>query len=384
MKSDGKKPYGPVFVLFFTLILALACSTPSWFPIKKGPPHKAKMKELVDKEVIIIDRQEYVKVLNPRVSEGGGQPKYLYLPVEEYLAKREAFSAISVQVEQKRKASSEMTSLSSIPVQEKESLSANILIAPVAQLKKKVLITHFNDRTTSQEEIFGDWVAEKLIKEMSQRSFQVLFSDYQMVREFLEKKGNLSPDLESPHICKMLNEVFGIHAIVIGELSGPYVFTTKGIKHQEDTSTAIIKIETKIVDTLTGKILKTLSTQNAIVPTKERGTFSDEKAKGKAFDLVISDLGRSLLRELDRLDWFCRVAKVDGDEVYINAGKLSGLKAGDMMEVYPPKHSGEKGEAKGKIQIVATFGMDASIGKLVQGNKPDIEDILKPAQRQGS
>lgn len=384
MKSDRRKPYGPVFLLLFTLFLALACSTPSWFPVKKGPPHKGKMKELVDKEVIIIDRQEYVKVLNPRVSEGGNQPKYLYLPVEEYLAKKEAFSAMSVQVEQKRKASSEMASLSSTPVRERESLPAHVLTAPVAQLKKKVLITYFVDRTTSAEESFGDWVAEKLVKEMSQRSFQILFSDYQMVKEFLEKKENPPFVLESPHISKMLNEVFGIHAIVTGELSGPYVFTTKGTRDQDGTSTAIIKIETKIVDTLTGKILKTLSTQNAIFPTKERGIFSDEKAKGKAFDLAISDLGRSLLRELDRLDWFCRVAKVDGEEVYINAGKLSGLKTGDMMEVYSPKHAGEKGEAKGRVQIVATFGMDASIGKLMQGNPPDAEDILKLAHRQGS
>jgi hypothetical protein len=342
------------------------------------------MKELVDKEVIIIDRQEYVKVLNPRVSEGGNQPKYLYLPVEEYLAKKEAFSAMSVQTEQKRKTSPETTSFPPGPMQEKEPLSEPVSVAPVAQLKKKVLIAHFDDRTVSAEETFGDWVAEKLMKEMSQRSFQILFSDYQMVKEFIEKRGDQTPDLESPHISKMLNEVFGIHAIIIGQLSGPYVFTSKGTKDQDGTSTAIIKIETKIIDTLNGKTLKGLSSQNAIVPTKEKGIFSDEKAKGKAFNLAISDLSRSLLRELDRLDWFCRVAKVDGEEVYINAGKLSGLRVGDVMEVYPPKNSGEIGEVKGKIQIINTFGIDASIGKLIQGSKPGVEDILRLTGRQGS
>ncbi len=384
MKSNATKPYLSVFLLLFTFFLLFACSTPSWFPIKKGPPHKAKMKELVDKEVIIIDRNEYVKVLNPRGSEGGNQPKYLYIPVEEYLAKKEAFAAPSMRGEQEKRTSPAATTLSPSSGPEKEALSTSVSVSPVAHLKKKVVITHFDDRTTSAEETLGDWLAERLMKEMMQRSFQVLFVDYQMVKEFLEKRGVSPSDLESPKISRMLSEVFGIHAIVLGELSGPYVFTTKGAKDQDGTSTAIIKIEMKIVDTFSGKILKTLSAQNSIVPTKEKGVFSDEKAKGRAFDLTISDLSRSLSRELDRLDWFCRVAKVDGEEVYINAGKLSGLRVGDVMEVLRPGNPGEKGEVKGKIQISTIFGLDASIGRLIQGKKPDEEDILKLAGREGS
>ena len=57
--------YFPLYLLFSS-----ACSTPSWFPIKKGPPHKAKTKELIDKEVVLIDKEEYVKVSNPKASEG--------------------------------------------------------------------------------------------------------------------------------------------------------------------------------------------------------------------------------------------------------------------------------------------------------------------------
>ncbi len=384
MKSNATKPYYSVFLLFFTLFFLFACSTPSWLPIKKGPPHKAKMKELVDKEVIIIDKHEYVKVLNPRASEGGSQPKYLYIPVEEYLAKKEAFAALSMRSEEGKKTLPPVTTLSPSSVPGKEPLSTSVSVSPVAQLKKKVVVAHFDDRTASAEETFGDWLAERLMKEMTQRSFQVLFVDYQMVKEFLEKREVSPSDLESPKISRMLNEVFGIHAIVLGELSGPYVFTTKGAKDQDGTSTAIIKIEMKIVDTFSGKILKSLSAQNSIVPTKERGAFSDEKAKGRAFDLTISDLSRSLSRELDRLDWFCRVAKVDGEEVYINAGKLSGLKVGDVMELLQPGNPGERGGVKGKIQISTLFGMDASIGKLIQGKRPDEEDILKLAGREGS
>jgi len=385
MESKSIRSYHSLILLSSILFFLSACATPAWFPIKKGPPHKAKMKELLDKEVILIDRHEYVKVLNPRAHEGGDQPKYLYIPVEEYLSKKEAYVSSALRIEEGKRILSHAPSLSSpSPAVGKEVSSSSVSVFPVAQLKKKVVVAHFDDRTTSADETFGDWLSEKLIKEMIQRAPQTLFIDYQMVKEFLEKSELTPLELELPKASRVLSEVFGIQAIVLGEITGPYVFTTKGTKDQEGTSTAIIKIEMKIIDTLSGKILKTISAQNPIFPTKEKGTFSDEKAKEKAFDLTINDLSRSLSRELDRLDWFCRVAKVEGEEVYINAGKLSGLRVGDVMEVIRFGSLGEKREITGKIQISALFGMDASIGKLIQGEKPNEEDILKLAGRKGS
>src|SRR5512139_1920987 len=105
MNSRETLPRLFIFALLFILLLVFACSTPSWFPIKKGPPHKAKTKELLDKEVIIIDKQEYVKVLNPKSSEGKDQPKYLYVPVNEYLSKRESFTTPPMQMEEVKKES---------------------------------------------------------------------------------------------------------------------------------------------------------------------------------------------------------------------------------------------------------------------------------------
>lgn len=63
------------------------------------------MKELLDKEVVIIDKQEYVKVLNPRASEGKDQPKCLYVPVNEYLSKKESFTTLPMRMEGVKKES---------------------------------------------------------------------------------------------------------------------------------------------------------------------------------------------------------------------------------------------------------------------------------------
>jgi hypothetical protein len=383
MNLRETKPRLFIFVLLFILLLVFACSMPSWFPIKKGSPHKAKMKELLDKEVIIIDKEEYVKVLNPRASEGKDQPKYLYVPVNEYLSKRETFATPTIRKEEVKKESSTPSTKPSSSLEE-EVLIVSPSKSVLPSLKKKVLIAYFDDRTTEGEEVLGDWVAEKLMKEVNRRSLQVLFTDYQMIKEFFEKKGTDLKDLETPKVLQLLNEVFGVHALVAGQLSGPYVFTTKATKDQEGTASAIIKIEMRLVDTFSGKTLKNLSASNPIFSAKEKGSFSEEKAKVKAIDLTIVDLGRSLAKELDSMDWFCRIAKVEGEEVFINAGRLTGLKVGDVMEVFKPGGSGERGEVKGKIQISAFFGIDASMGRLIQGKNPDVNDILKLARSKGT
>ena len=377
-----RKTLSPPFilVLFFILFSVFACSMPSWFPIKKGDPKKAKMKELVDKEVVIIDKQEYVKVLNPKASEGKDQPKYLYVPVNEYLSKRESFTTLPMRMEGVKK---ESPAKPSAPFGEEIAVVSSP--KPVLPgLKKKVLITYFDDRTTEGEEVLGDWVAEKLMKEVNQRSLQVLFADYYMVKEFLGNKGIDLKDLEAPKVLKLLNEVFGVHALVFGQLSGPYVFTTKATKDQEETALAIIKVDTRLVNTFSGKTVKTLSASNPIVAAKERGSFSGEKAKVKAIDLTIASLGRSLAKEFDGMDWFCRIAKVEGENVYINAGRLTGLKVGDVMEVFRAGESGERGEIRGTIKVSAFFGIDASMGRLIQGKDPDVNDILKLAKSEGT
>ncbi len=369
-------------ILPFILLLVFGCSTPSWFPIKTGPPHKAKMKELLDKEVVIIDREEYVKVLNPEASAGKDQPKYLYVPVGEYLSKREAYAVLPTRMEEVRKESS-VASAKPSSLLEEEMLVVSPSKPTFPRLKKKVLITYFDDRTTRGEEVFGDWIAEKLMKEVNRRTLQVIFTDYQMVKEFFEKKGNDLKDLETSKGLQYLNEVFGVHALIAGELSGPYIFSTKTTKDQEGTASAIIKIDMRLVDTFTGRTVKNLSANNPFIAAKEKGSFSEEKAKVKAIDVTLANLGRSLAKELDGMDWSCRIAKVEGEEVYVNAGRLTGLQVGDVMEVFRPGGSGEQGEVKGKIRISAFFGIDASMGRLIQGKDLDVNDILKLAKREG-
>ncbi len=374
----------PIFVLLFFLSLCLSCSTPSWFPIKTGAPHKAKMKELLNKEVVIIDGEEYVKVTNPEAPKGMGQSPYLYVPVDEYLSKPGAF-VLSVSPSVTK--SSATTPSASEPLPDaggKEAFVVSGAWSTFREPKRKVVLTYFDNPSVRPAESYGDWMAEKLAQSVSSRSQRTLFVDYQRVKALLEKEGHALSDLETPKVLRLLDQALGIHAVVRGHLSGPYVFTTKTIKDREETAKAILKIELSIVSTLSGKTVKTLSATNPISASREKGAYSEEKAKLHAIHLAISDLGKALAPELDNLDWYCRVADLDDQDIYVNAGRLTGLKIGDVMEVFRPGDLHEREEQRGKIRILAFLGIDASMGRLVEGKKPDVNDLLRFAKSRGT
>ena len=159
------------------------------------------------------------------------------------------------------------------------------------------------------EETFGDWIAEKLIKEVDRRSSKSPFCRLSNGKGVSRKQGHPLSDLENPIVLQLLNEVFGIHALLFGHLAGPYTFITKGEKDPEGTASAIIKIEMKLMDTLTGRTLKHLEASNPALAAKMKGSFSEEKARVKAIDVTLANLIGPLSRELDSLDWFCRIAK---------------------------------------------------------------------------
>ncbi len=373
----------PIFILLLVLSLSFSCSTPSWFPIKKGPPHRAKMKELVNKEVVIVDGEEFVKVLNPKGSEGTGKASYLYVPVDEYLAKKETFEAAptipgpisrgaGTSIAPARPETAEME----IPVQ-------SSVVSEAQRLRRKVVLAHFEDRSPMNDETYGDWLAEELASEVVQRSQTILFVDYPMVKQFLEKEGHTYLDLKTAKVLRLLNEAFGVHALILGHLSGPYVFTTKSLRGEE-TAKAILKIDVEVVETLSGKTVKTLSIANPVIASREKGNFSGERAKVKAIQIALRDLGKVLTRELETLDWFCRVARVEGEDIYINAGRLTGVRIGDVMAISRSGDPEGPGQEKGKIRISGLFGIDASMGRLIDGVKPEVNDILRLAKDRGT
>ncbi|MGQ9647849.1 MAG: hypothetical protein ACUVWO_15100, partial [Thermodesulfobacteriota bacterium] len=199
--------------------------------------------------------------------------------------------------------------------------------------------------------------------------------------------------LMDPKVMKQAHQSLGIQAFAYGtvhdlSLLSPKVSDTA----EEEATSATVKLEIRVVDASTGNLLKTFIGRSPIFGTRETGENSRNKAVLKAIELALDDVLEGFLRQLDLLEWTTTVAKVEGDSLYLNAGKSSGLRVGDTLEVFEPGKEiihpitnfslgWTTGELKGVIRVTDLFGVDAAIGKVIQGRGFSPNDIVKSTIR---
>jgi hypothetical protein len=185
-----------------------------------------------------------------------------------------------------------------------------------------------------------------------------------------------------------------VHAIIKGVLSDIYTTTSKiEGKDEKEISFAMSKIAIDIYNTETTTILKQLSGRNPVSLSRERGDLSSEKAKIKAIDFTIEVIAEDLLKAILSIDWHARIASIEEGKIYINAGRLSNLAKGDVLEVYSPGEQkidsktkaplGKiKGDYKGEVEVSEVFGVDASWAKIKKGGNFSATDLvfLKPKE----
>lgn len=250
---------------------------------------------------------------------------------------------------------------------------------PSPKMKRRVIVTPFIDNSNYKEEGLGELATKRLISRLENTN-AIICVDPNVL--------NLKGILTDPTNLKSLNELYGIQAVIKGALSDVYTSSSK-IEGKDDkqTSFAMSKISIDIYNTDTNIILKQLSGRNPISMTREKGDMSSEKSKMKAIDLSIEIIAEDLLKAILTLDWHGRIASIESGKIYINAGRLSGLEKGSILEVYS---IGEqvidsrtqtplgmiKGNFKGELEVVELFGVDASWAKIKKGGNFTPTDLV--------
>ncbi|MCX8119020.1 MAG: hypothetical protein N3G78_13960 [Desulfobacterota bacterium] len=258
--------------------------------------------------------------------------------------------------------------------------------------KKKVAILDFENKTTYQEEMIGEAVAKRLADKL-EATQRVVVLDKVVVSEGLKREGVNFDALTELPVMKQAHRSLGVQAFALGTVTDVSVLSSKASEtSEEETSFATAKIEVRLIDASTGNLLKTFIGRSPIFGTRESGEGSRGKAVMRAIDLSLEDILDGFLRHLDYLDWTTTIAKIEGENIYINAGRLSGLRVGDTLEIYEPGreiiHPTTKislgwttGQLKGVLRISELFGVDAAIGKAIQGSGFSPNDILKSTMR---
>jgi len=256
---------------------------------------------------------------------------------------------------------------------------------PSPKMKRRVIVLPVADQTNYKDEQLGELATKRLISRLENTGTMICIDP-----NSVNMKGNLT-DRQN---LRALNETYGIQAVLKGTLADVFTSTSKiEGKDDRETSFAVSKIVIDLYNTDTGIVMKQLSGRNPVFLSREKGDLSSEKAKIKALDLSIEIIADDILKSILSLDWHARIASIDKDKIYINAGRLSGLEKGGAIEVYSPGEEivdpktnlplgRTKGSYKGELEIVELFGVDASWAKAKKGANFSATDLvyLKPQE----
>jgi hypothetical protein len=130
------------------------------------------------------------------------------------------------------------------------------------------------------------------------------------------------------------------------------------------------RISYTLLDGFSGR---TVHQQDDIVSTAQSSPGKDELLR-----LLLAKVAADLEKRAGKYGWSSRVAMVEGRQVYLSAGRASGLKKGDVFAVYGPGkeiiHPTAKvsmgfqpGPYKGKVEVFNLFGPDAAEAIAVDG-----------------
>ena len=250
---------------------------------------------------------------------------------------------------------------------------------PSPKMKRRIVVLPVTDNTNYKSEGLGELATKRLISRLESTGTVICVDP-----NTLNVRGSYFDAVNA----KKMNDDFGVQAVLKTTLSDVYTSSSRiEGKDEKETSFAMSKLAIDVFNTETGKIMKQLSGRNPISLSREKGDLSTEKAKIKAIDLAIEMIAEDVLKTVLSIDWHSRVASVDGTKVYINAGRLSGLEKGRVLEVYAPGEEvidprtkqplgRKKGAYKGELEVVELFGVDASWAKTNKGGSFSSTDLV--------
>ncbi len=268
-------------------------------------------------------------------------------------------------------------------------------IEMMGQPKKRVVVLRFWNDTPVKVSDIGSFAAEELRRNLLATQRMLLPEE-------------VHPDLTTQDVVQgsqvktsqLIREGrrMGVSVLVIGRLP-KIVFRQKGDDvglFRQKQSLAAVDIEIKIFDVASGREILTTaksgeSSSNAIAVTEandlESGEFRSELTR-LAVRNAVSSLVPDVIRSVEKMTWQGHIAKTTGTKVYVNAGKASGLVAGDILKVlaqgddiFDPTSGAflgrTEGQLKGTVEVVDFIGTDGAITQVHTGGNFQSGDLVQ-------
>jgi len=269
-----------------------------------------------------------------------------------------------------------------------------VLAEKITGPRLRIAVVEFENKTVYGTRL-GTAAADILVTELARTNRFILIERQKLERVMAEQKLGLTGAVEASSAAQM-GRVLGAAAIVTGAVS-QYGFKTTGndvLLMESKKQQAEAAVDVRIIDAETAQILyaesgkgTAQSSTGSFLGLGSRSSY-DESLEGNALRNAITSFAANVVRRLTQIPWSCRVAEMDGQTIYLDAGLASGLDAGSVLEVIQlgaeiksPSTGlviGHKETKLGQCRVIQHMGEDASTAQMLEGGKlPSRGDLCR-------
>ncbi|WP_255490295.1 hypothetical protein [Bdellovibrio sp. KM01] len=254
--------------------------------------------------------------------------------------------------------------------------------------RKRLMVLPFLDVSDKRPQSFRDRARSAFITDLN-RSGDLIALDSRELNLDLSKMMDPAGGYKMTEVAKAASAL-GVSAVLEGRILDIRVQRKSdnvGVVRQLTTGFEVVA-QVRVVTARGGKeIFNTVKT----VTLKDQGIRVAERVETDKFlqnnpemiEVIVKDafldFSPQVLAALDKISWEGRIAAIQGDRIYLNVGKISGLQMGDLLKVmedgddiYDPEsgtHIGRApGRLKGTLELISYFGTDGSIAIIHSGS----------------
>ncbi len=355
---------------------------------------------LVDQDVREIGGHEYVRIKNPDYGQRLDAPQFIWVEKEKYLKTYYGIKATS-KGEQKIPESEKVGTLPPPPPQyivknyPKPGQTVSTPTAgdqgtkppvPERTLKRKILLLAFVNNTGEAVDFVVDAVYIAIKKRLL-KSDQVILIERDAMDNYLKRLGLSLSSINDKTVLIHAGEALGIQGFFFGSIDRLLISHSTSEKTGKEQSWATIELHINLIDARTATLVVSSKGTNNLYKAEAEGEGSRIQAVKSAVEQALKQALPPVLREVKSLPWETRIIKIEGEKIFIDAGRDTGLMVGDILSVYQrgvditiPSTKiivgRQKGPLLGKIQIVDFFGIDSSIAVAKKGGNFHKGDIV--------
>lgn len=250
--------------------------------------------------------------------------------------------------------------------------------------KLRVGVVNFLNKTPSKVLGIGEAAAD-ILGTIMQKTERFIIIPQQDIGSILEQQKMGATGAINPDTAAKMGQILGLNAIVTGAITA-YSEAEEGSSYGIGGSKkqiARVTVDYRIVDTTTGEQIMADSgagiyekKTTTVLGMGSKASYDTDLRDGALRDALTKAMV-NMMKQLESRPWKGKIVKVANDKLYVNAGKKTGLKVGDKLDIYRVGEDLIDPDTKQKIGTTEDKIGQAIIQQNDIGDKADMSIALR-------